>query len=732
MKTKLPTLSLRCRSMACIAILAGTLFPAMAHADTFTLKASGSWSVSSNWSPNGIPSGEGVVIKRTEGSATLVQDIAGGVTVGSIENAGTASFNITATQGITFNQDGSGSGAASIINSGTVAGARINFNSGGTLTLADDLNITNNNSASANGIYATSPGSIRILSSIGGSGNITINNVLNDLNYGAVVMSCANSTFTGNVTIASGLTAFDRNTVFGTTSNTVYLGVTGGSSVTLVSSTTSSTIPALANNIVVAATAGTAVLGSVITTGTITTNYSGNITLNGNLTLTSQMVQTTGTCGVVLSGTVSGNGGLLVNGTFTSSGTALTTTGAVKLTNANTFTGDTRIVAGTLYVANTLALQNSTVDMNASDAGTLAFGYSATTGQSTATLGGLTGSRDLALQDTTGAAVALSIGNNNASTSYTGNLSGAGSLTKIGTGKLTLSGNNSYTGDTTVSAGELSVNGSLAAGSKVNVNAGTTLSGSGTVGGTVAVTSGTVNGNGLHLGVTTFDGASTLSGSTVATSITVKTGRLSLTGTTQSSLGVNVQATLANTGKVIGDTNVSGTLSGNGTINGTLSILNGGNLVASSAGGAQHVEGSLSVANGGTLSVSIGATTSPVVVSGESSTISLDTGSILNIDLQVSLTSSVTLVDNLTANLITTRFSEVSINGNTYNVSTSNIFTDTTGIEYQLSYTATADSDGIANDIALSVVPEPSTWALVFGGCGTLALFQRRKRAVNV
>ncbi len=65
------------------------------------------------------------------------------------------------------------------------------------------------------------------------------------------------------------------------------------------------------------------------------------------------------------------------------------------------------------------------------------------------------------------------------------NISGSGILTKLGTGKLTLSGANTYTGDTTVNAGELSLNGSVAG--NVLVNGDGTLSGAGAIGGNLAV-----------------------------------------------------------------------------------------------------------------------------------------------------------------------------------------------------------------------------------------------------
>ncbi len=54
------------------------------------------------------------------------------------------------------------------------------------------------------------------------------------------------------------------------------------------------------------------------------------------------------------------------------------------------------------------------------------------------------------------------MGNNNASTTFRDVLSGGGSLTKIGSGTLTLTNANLYSGATTVSTGTLDVTGSLA------------------------------------------------------------------------------------------------------------------------------------------------------------------------------------------------------------------------------------------------------------------------------
>ena len=66
-------------------------------------------------------------------------------------------------------------------------------------------------------------------------------------------------------------------------------------------------------------------------------------------------------------------------------------------------------------------------------------------------LGGLSGAGNVSLLNDGSSAIALTVGANNASTTYSGALldGGAGAtLTKVGTGTLTLSGTNSYSGIT--------------------------------------------------------------------------------------------------------------------------------------------------------------------------------------------------------------------------------------------------------------------------------------------
>ncbi|MDP3160262.1 MAG: autotransporter domain-containing protein [Reyranella sp.] len=103
-------------------------------------------------------------------------------------------------------------------------------------------------------------------------------------------------------------------------------------------------------------------------------------------------------------------------------------------------------------------------------------------------------------------AMALTVGGNNLSTTVSGVISGTGgSLVKQGTGTLTLSGVNTFTGGTTVSAGGLLVNGSLASG--VTVGSAGLLGGSGTI--TGSVSNGGIVAPGNSIGTLTVSGSFT-------------------------------------------------------------------------------------------------------------------------------------------------------------------------------------------------------------------------------
>jgi len=141
---------------------------------------------------------------------------------------------------------------------------------------------------------------------------------------------------------------------------------------------------------------------------------------------------------VTFSPSISGSGGLIKQGS-----------GAFTLAGTNTYTGDTIINRGILILAQPLAVQNSTVNVSSSGALNFAAGIV------NPTLGGLAGGGNIALATAASEPVVLNVGQNGQSTTYSGDLSGAGGLTKIGAGVLTLTAPQSYDGPTVINDGML-------------------------------------------------------------------------------------------------------------------------------------------------------------------------------------------------------------------------------------------------------------------------------------
>jgi fibronectin-binding autotransporter adhesin len=176
-----------------------------------------------------------------------------------------------------------------------------------------------------------------------------------------------------------------------------------------------------------------------------------------------------------VTGAISGTGQLTKTGS-----------GALVLIGTNTYSGGTTITAGTLQIGN--GGTSGSIVGNVADNGTLAFDRSDTVafGSVISGTGSLVqlGSGTLVLTGnstytggTTISAGTLQIGNGGTTGNITGNvtdngtlafnrsdavtfaeaISGTGSLAQLGSGTVTLTGNNTYSGFTTISAGTLQI-----------------------------------------------------------------------------------------------------------------------------------------------------------------------------------------------------------------------------------------------------------------------------------
>lgn len=150
------------------------------------------------------------------------------------------------------------------------------------------------------------------------------------------------------------------------------------------------------------------------------------------------------------------------------------------------------------------------------------------------------GSKTLFLTGTnTGDNTLSGVINNQSSTNIT-------SLTKRGSGRWVLEGDNTYTGATLVESGTLIVNGSLSSGSAVTVEAGATLGGHGVINGSATIHGTLAAGGGfttLSTGQITFSGTSTLDLHYGRTGGTAVNDRVSVTGLVTIDEGANLNFT---------------------------------------------------------------------------------------------------------------------------------------------------------------------------------------------
>ena len=398
-----------------------------------------------------------------------------------------------------------------------------------------------------------------------------------------------NSTYSGSISGTGGLTIQGTGT-FRLSGSNVYQGTTSISMGTLQAGAVNAFSP---NSEVVLANSSAATMDLNGFNQTIAAlagggTSGGNVTLGlGTLTLGGSNINTT------YSGAISGTGGLTIEGT-----------GTFRLLGTNnTYLGTTTVNGGRLQAGSVGAFSpNSTVSMgNASGAILDLNNYNQT-------IGNLSGGGSLGGNVTLGTAT-LTLGANNASSSYAGAISGTGGLVKLGTGTFQLAGtHNIYLGTTTVSAGVLQAGAINAlplnstifmaniAGAVLDLNGFDqtigSLLGGGTAGGNVTLGTGTLTLGGNNAdtsyagaisgaGGLTKDGAGTfqLAGThnTYFGTTTINGGTLQ--GGAMNALPLNSIVVMANVSGAALDLNnfdqTIGSLSGGGSSGGNVSLGNG-------------------------------------------------------------------------------------------------------------------------------------------------------------
>jgi autotransporter-associated beta strand protein len=463
---------------------------------TLTISAAGSvfawntgagfWSTGSNWNlvtgvtsppPNGA--GQTATFDTTGTGGTITLDVP--VTLGTLKfNDAAQSYTIASDGTHAFTLDNSGNTAivTDLAGNHTVAPnlalnspVSVNVtNPGDTLTISGSISdlgshtltkVGNGTLAlSGTNTYGPAAGTVGTILSAGtlqvasnaalstGDLSVTGNNTLQ---AGAATVALPNNIIIGNGLVLTTDTQTDALTLNGIISDTSANGV----------------LNVIGNGTLVLTATNTYGGGTVLYGGTTNINSAsslgastGTLTFNGGALQLGAAIPVTTRNYVVNAGQnaiIDTNGfSLADNGTISAINGlgGLTKLGAGNLTlnNANTFNGTTTIDAGILQLGNSTALQSSTLNYG-NFGGALDF-----SNLTAVTLGGLSGNQNLVLTNDTPAAVGLTVGNNNSTTTYSGNLSSTGgSLTKVGSGTLTLTGNNTYTGATNINAGTIAI-----------------------------------------------------------------------------------------------------------------------------------------------------------------------------------------------------------------------------------------------------------------------------------
>jgi len=612
--------------------------------------------------------GTGDLTLSGDSSYTGITTISGGTLIAASDVAlGTATFGNTIANGATlgleggitltetnFNVQGTGDGGAGAIR-----------NLSGDNTLAATLNLDGATTmSSSSGTLTTGTISVSSDLTVAGSGNVTIDGQM----YGS---SGVTKNGAGTLTFAGGTNSNSYSGATNVNEGTLVLSKTAGT--TAISSSSSLTIgdgSGLAASAKVQLGASNQIADS---TPAVTIASDGQLNLNGfdeslnQISGSGQIALGNGTFNLgVNSGSSTYSGVISGIGDFTKSGS-----GTVTLAGSNTYSGATTISGGVLQLDGSGQLADatavtvasgSTFDLNgvSDTVGSIAGAGGITLGGGTLTSGGnnsstlfsglisesggfvKAGAGNLTLSgantysgSTTVSAGTLQIGNggtsglvsgninNNSavvfdrsdSSTYTGVVSGTGTFEQAGSGTTVLTGTNTYTGDTTISAGTLQIGNGGTSGSvagDITNNDALRYSRSDTL-----TQSGVISGSGsleqAGAGNTIFTGTNTYSGGTTITAGTLQFGNGGTTGsitgnvTNDAALRYNRSNNFTFTGDISGAGTVT-TDAGQLTLSGTNSysgntIVNSGSTLVLAADDALGSGGTTTVNSGGTLAL---------------------------------------------------------------------------------------------------------------------------------
>ena len=720
---------------------------------TRTASVTGNWSATATWGGAAVPvAGDNIIINT---GVTVTVDVNTALVTTVVINAPSSNNGITISStnilncgAITMNSPSSGTITSTInVGTGTLNAASISIPGSGTAgryctvsVSTGTINVTGaitfSGTATQSRLTFTGAGTLNIGGNLGTGGTFTASTGTVNCNGSAAAQTIAGYTY-NNLTLNNTFTTPQVSLASTPAIINGLLSITNCAFALVANNVTS--VGALTMNGGAISGTGTLTLAGDVTAN-LQTTYP---TISALLALGSATRTFTVTCGYPgfqINSIISGAGGITLQGG-----------GLLHLAGTNTYTGITTINAGNIHLGNSSALGSTAAGTIINNGGSLdCSGFSPaaepltlngsgsdnsllfSTGgsmtysglitlNSTSTIGGtstylisisntgtITGTGDLKLNGAGGGSIASIIG------------TGTGGVT-VNSGIWTLSGANTYTGTTTVSAGTLKLGaaGRIADGSDLTVNGTFDLAGSSetvaALSGTGTITSSTTGNpvltagdatNSTFLGIIQNGSATTVGFTKAGTGTITLSGSNTYTGVTTINDGILSVSTIGNGG-------VAGNL-GAAAVAATNLVLGGGTLQYTGATASTNRNYILTAATTSTIDV----TTNTLTISGASTNttgaLTKDGAGILILSGANLYTGLTTVLDGTLAEGVSNALSTgaLTVNGGIYDIATftealgaitlvSGFITGTTGV---LTGTTYAVQSGTVSAILAGVV----------------------------